>query len=513
MTTLKKALHSFSLNLPEFLFQFQSHPNYPSALAFSDTLNFLGVKNEAYNLEKEYWEELPEEFITIHKNEFALIHRIGDQAKIFSDKEEMVSFEDVKKYSENFILLFEKKYIEKTITTKNTFYYFALFFGTAILLTNNLIHWDIWSFVFQILSFLGVYIFSEIFKEKFGSESVVLQSFCGAGTKQNTSEEGCKKIIQSNDFELFGLKFSDFGFIYFVALAILPLFIAKESLLFIGITSLSLLGVIYSVYYQIRQKIFCKVCGLVIGILVLQFVISFFNFRENFSITELLLTLFIILCTFFLIHYISKTIEEKEQYKTENIKNLRFKRNYEIFRRELLDTEQVDFKNPKAGFFFGNKKSKLHITLISNPFCGYCKDAHKILENILQKYPEEISAQVRFNYLTENQDEKLENIISSLNNTYSAQGELGFLKAVHFWFEKKDENNFLKEYPVSATGSLKDLEGIGSENLRKGLSFTPIFLINGNRFPDKYDREDIFYFLDDLLEDEEIINEKHQEFS
>ena len=24
----------------EFLFQFQSHPNYPSALAFSDTLNF-----------------------------------------------------------------------------------------------------------------------------------------------------------------------------------------------------------------------------------------------------------------------------------------------------------------------------------------------------------------------------------------------------------------------------------------------------------------------------------------
>lgn len=38
----------------EFLFQFQSHPNYPSALAFSDTLNFLGVKNNAYNLEKEY---------------------------------------------------------------------------------------------------------------------------------------------------------------------------------------------------------------------------------------------------------------------------------------------------------------------------------------------------------------------------------------------------------------------------------------------------------------------------
>ena len=55
----------------EFLFQFQSHPNYPSALAFSDTLNFLGVKNNAYNLEKEYWGELPEEFITIYNHNFA----------------------------------------------------------------------------------------------------------------------------------------------------------------------------------------------------------------------------------------------------------------------------------------------------------------------------------------------------------------------------------------------------------------------------------------------------------
>ena len=49
----------------EFNFQFQSHPNYPSALAFSDTLNFLGVKNDAYELEKEYWGELPSEFIVI----------------------------------------------------------------------------------------------------------------------------------------------------------------------------------------------------------------------------------------------------------------------------------------------------------------------------------------------------------------------------------------------------------------------------------------------------------------
>lgn len=47
-----KLLNHFKLDKPEFSFQFQSHPNYPSALAFSDTLNFLGIKNDAYELEK-----------------------------------------------------------------------------------------------------------------------------------------------------------------------------------------------------------------------------------------------------------------------------------------------------------------------------------------------------------------------------------------------------------------------------------------------------------------------------
>ncbi|AZI19738.1 hypothetical protein [Chryseobacterium taklimakanense] len=48
----------------EFNFQFHSHSNYPSALALSDTLNFLGVDNSAYELEKEYWNEIPTDFIT-----------------------------------------------------------------------------------------------------------------------------------------------------------------------------------------------------------------------------------------------------------------------------------------------------------------------------------------------------------------------------------------------------------------------------------------------------------------
>jgi hypothetical protein len=42
------------------------------------------------------------------------------------------------------------------------------------------------------------------------------------------------------------------------------------------------------------------------------------------------------------------------------------------------------------------------------------------------------------------------------------------------------------------------------ENRNAGLNFTPIILINGYQFPDKYDREDIYYFMDELTEEDEI---------
>ena len=39
-----KLINHLKLDKQEFIFQFNSHPNYPSALAFSDTLNFYGSK-------------------------------------------------------------------------------------------------------------------------------------------------------------------------------------------------------------------------------------------------------------------------------------------------------------------------------------------------------------------------------------------------------------------------------------------------------------------------------------
>ena len=67
---------------------------------------------------------------------------------------------------------------------------------------------------------------------------------------------------------------------------------------------------------------------------------------------------------------------------------------------------------------------------------------------------------------------------------------------------KKDP---MKKDSFSNYNSLEELDKIGKENFMHGLNFTPMFLINGYHFSDKCEREDIFYFIDELLEDEEIL--------
>lgn len=491
----------------EFFFQFQSHPAYPSALAFSDTLNFLGVKNDAYELEKEFWEELPSEFITLYQNNFALIRRFNDKVNVLIDKEEIISFEELKENSQNFILLFEKSSTENAARTHRQPRQILLFLLIVILLLGNIISWNPWAFVFQVLSLTGVYIFLEIFREKSGSESPVLQSVCGSISKQSSSIDACNKIFKSKDFQFLGLTFSDFGLSYFLGLSILTLLIEKNSYLLVLITGLSLPSIIYSAYYQISKKSFCRVCGVVIIILISQFFIALFNFQTRIVLTEAIIAAFVFLLAFYIIHFLSETIIEKENYRKENIKNLKFKKNYAIFKNQLQSKDRILFENSKAGFFFGNQNAKIHISLVSNPYCGFCKEAHAIADQLIKRFREEISLQIRFNF-GEDEPEKYQKLIYIFSEIYNYDDN-SILDALAYWYETNDLEGLMNKFHISENSNynLDVYKNIGEENFEKQLNFTPVILINGYPFPEKYERSDIMYFVDDLLEDEEIINE------
>lgn len=498
---LNKLINYLKLDKQEFMFQFNSHPNYPSALAFSDTLNFMGVRNDAYELDKEYWDELPEEFIAIVDNNFSLVKKSGNQYSIYSDKTITLSKDELYRKSTDFVLLFEKDpLVNKSAITYKPFLYVIF----AIIVLYSVLTFTWYGALFNILSLAGVYISLEIFNQKFGTTSAVIGSICG-DTAGNQTVNACNKIINQDKTSILGLKFSDFSLIYFIGIAVLGLFLPVTSLVLKGFAVASLLAIGYSLYIQgFVEKTFCRVCLLIISVLVAQLIISIFLFENiYFDVKTVILSIILWAVLIFSVVYLNTILGEKENLQKSNAKNLRFKRNYDLFKRELLENQKVIFTDNET-FLLGNKDAKIHLSVISNPYCGFCKDAHKIMGNLLQKYPD-ISVQMRFNYSPDKQNEKFTNLISDFMYTYKNKTSEDFLNLVEYWFETKDENKTrLKAGITSGNEDLSPLISMSAENRNSGLNFTPIILINGYQFPDKYDREDIYYFMDELMEDDDI---------
>lgn len=267
--------------------------------------------------------------------------------------------------------------------------------------------------------------------------------------------------------------------------------------------------IVYSIVIQtFIEKTFCKICLLIIAVLLAQIAVSGLFFESIFFANSLILSVIAFLISFFGLIFINDLTSQKEKYRKSNIKNLKFKRNYDIFKRELLGKEKINFRNREI-FFLGNKNAKIHISLISNPYCGFCKAAHQILEKLLKKYPNEISAQIRFNYFENNTDENYKNLMNNFVNLWQNSDSETFFQALGFWFENRDEEKFKQKFDkIYPEADLFPIIQSAEENKELGFTFTPLFLINGHEFPDKYDRKDIFYFVEELIEDEDFTNEK-----
>lgn len=75
------------------------------------------------------------------------------------------------------------------------------------------------------------------------------------------------------------------------------------------------------------------------------------------------------------------------------------------------------------------------MAIISNPYCGFCKGGHEIIQKLLDK-SDDISVQIRFNYRDFRADENFKKLLSKLYEIY-LKDQKEFLNALHFWFEKK----------------------------------------------------------------------------
>lgn len=501
---IDKLLSFLDINSEEFTFQFQSHPNFPSALAFSDTLNFLGIKNEAYELEKKYWNELPKEFIGIYDNNISLVEKKESSFKIYNNKEIEVTEEELHNRSREIVILFEKSKNDNVLK-KSTFHISLFYICFICILIYFFYNNPIYEAIFNAISCIGIYFSIEIFRSKFGENSQILNNVCG-GVSRNSSSN-CSKIINSDKISIYGLKLSDFSLLYFSTILLMGLFLPSASYIIKGLTYITVAVILYSLYIQVFvEKIICKICLLINCLLITQLFLGL-NFKYSSLLFEsILLLIFFASIIIILIIYLNENLKKNEKLKSENIKNLKFKRNYNLFKSYLLKNEKLQFLN-NSKFIVGNLNAKINIKLITNPYCGFCKDAHILIDELLKKYENQLSIEFRFNFFPEVEAESYSQLMNDFNHIYTTNSSEIFLESIAYWFNSKNETSFRKKYnPSTLIYDLREDVDIAKNNLDLNLSFTPIIILNNYKFPDVYDREDIHYFIDEILEDEDLLN-------
>ena len=277
---VKKYLHQnqFSEIVDDFEDLFQSHPNYPSLYAITDTLNLLSIENIAVKIPKEQIEELPKQFLALYKNELVLVNKSDKKISIEKDdlKKIQLDYSNFLEFWNGIILAIEPNTKITSISNKKATSW-LLYTLPFIALTSLSIYYNQYTFnAFGslLISLIGLIVSVFILQEKFGVKNEMASKFCNMNPSAS-----CNSVIKSKNSKINNyFNFTDLPLLYFGISFLSILIEPSPSSLVFGLISVSSLPiVIYSVWLQKFQlKKWCVLCLAVSFLIVLQSVLLIF---------------------------------------------------------------------------------------------------------------------------------------------------------------------------------------------------------------------------------------------
>jgi thiol-disulfide isomerase/thioredoxin len=203
------------------------------------------------------------------------------------------------------------------------------------------------------------------------------------------------------------------------------------------------------------------------------------------------------------VYFLKPVIFEITTLRKEKIKSVKFQRNFKIFETLLYKSEKLNTTiATKQEVVFGNRNAKLELVVITNPFCGHCRPIHENIEKILKKYNNEIKVVVRFSINTDNIKSDGVAITTRLLEIYDKQNKDEALNAINDIYNGMETVLWLKKWG-NCNEKEKQLDVLKEERdwcTDNKINFTPEILINGYSFPKEYQKSDLKYFIEDLLE-------------
>jgi len=513
-TYLKK--ESFVINQDELKLQLLSHPSYPSLHSVTGVLDHFNIDNMALEVPANIGtlKQLPKHFITLttDKNQFVIVSQVNNNIHLFygNKKKKIISEDEFLGIWGGVIVVVEKDEVEtsdvnidnKTISKTLSFVTGLLIFSIFFFFKPSLFE----SFHF-ILSLIGIWISFLIIKHEYGFQSKTLDKICTANEATN-----CDAVLNSKGASISNyLKLSDISLIYFIGLTLSWLlsvnYLASTNSIVL-LTLIALPITIYSIYYQYKiVKKWCPLCLGIVTVLWLQCCTLFFNQTFISSIKIDYMSLFILFFSFLLIAslwlFIKPLLNKQQELEKLKIEHYKFKRNFDLFNALYKNNKFINTTIESSNeIVLGNKNAPLQMLLVTSPSCFYCKAAHTDIAEILNNNSKDINLTIRFNVPSE-KDNISNKVVSRLLEIYNTKTKKKCIEALHDAY-KSDVN--LEEWILKWGESKNSYDNLLKTKKQwcvdNNINFTPALYINGKQFPKEYNRSDINYFIEDLIEQE-----------
>lgn len=500
----------YKVRKDELFLLYSSHPNSGTLLSITDTLVDLGIENIALNIPFESLYELDDTFLALIKKGdsqqfvYAKMKNVT-QIQLFNGELEtsVISISHFKQLYNGMIVVIERNHqpVNRTLPSKSAIGIFILTVSVSLFL-----YWripvNLSNFLFWLLAIVGLVFSILLYKVELGSSNELLQRFCTFSSKSS-----CNAVLNSPSSKMFpGFSYVDIGILYFSFQTLSVSFTIVNDRLLYGISIAASLFLFYSIYQQAFViKKWCLLCLSVLAVLLLQGIIAFLN-RPNIWQDERFIYYFARASSVLILlsvswKYFKLIVEKGFSLKNTQIELQSFKRSSQLFLPAYQNATLLDDTTIKnvPQILSGNSESFVQLTLITNPLCKACSEAHKSIEALCKKY--DIKVRLVFFVPEEQSQETKGNIAKWLFYQYIEDEKKGN-EIISQWYQQPDFSsiNFLNNFTCTEFDRCRDYLNIQYKwCIENEITTTPTILINNKRISSLYTVEDLKYHISELI--------------
>lgn len=493
-----------------FTFRLNSHPNYPSLLSIVDTLDYYNINHSVYQVNFEEIEDTPKEYLAFLKGQYGVqdLHYIKKKNENYLIDNRKTSLSVLQNRWTEFVLLIEGSKVENVKEPFLSFMKTAIIILILLILTNIYsLNKSLYSVLFFALPVLGFVLSLSPLKEILKINHGFLKKIC-----KTSSRTDCKAITESKKFRLTRyINFSDLSIIFFASqlLAYLIMNISNLQVEYFTIQKIALLSslpfVLISMFVQkFVERKWCVVCLSIIILLLAEYLYISFLFWDVyfFNHTSILLYIVILAITIISWYYLKQLFSSRNESVKNEIRLTRFLRDYSKFKKELIKNGR--FQLPEN--IIELNKNKISITLVTDPFCDQCKEAHKVLKEIIAKNSEILDINFLFKVDINSEKDEHKLLYRNLAKIQLSKAPLQLSTSLSYWFKHENTLKWLEKY----SGNINEIqidELLLQQNewcLKNNFDYTPFLFVNEYLYPLEYDIKDLEYFIQDLVNDAEL---------